>query len=124
MMSLTGQKRAASGVSVEVTAPPDVGRAEDLDVRGLVQHREIRADVGHVEVGRPPGCLCPVDQPGDGVALPQHVSKVEVTVQQALWRRRRTVPHRPIACRHRPGHRAHSGTSGTVDPLNEKVGGR
>ena len=87
-MSLTTQNRAASG-SVELPALPDVCRPEGLNVRGRVQHGEIRAQMGHVEVGRSPRCLRPVDQSRDGVVLPQDVAEVEVTVQQAVRRRRR-----------------------------------
>ena len=77
------------GVPVELPALPDVGRAEGLNVRGRVQHGEVRADMGHIEVGRSPRCLRPVDQSRNGVVLPQDVAEVEVTVQQAVRRRRR-----------------------------------
>ena len=88
MMSLIAQKRAASGS--ESSRPPrsNVRGAERLDVRRRVQHREIRAQVSDVEIGRPPRRLSPIDQSGDRVTLPQHVSKVEVAVQHAVQRRR------------------------------------
>ena len=124
-MSLTTQKRAASGSGS--SRPPcreyAARKASASAVR--VQHGEVGAGVGDVEVGRSPRRLGPVDQPGDRVALPQGVAEVEVAVQQPVRRRRRTG--RPDLDRLAATGRA-TGPSpappARAGPRKEKAGGR
>src|SRR5512132_3058132 len=42
-----------------------------------------------VQVRRPPGSLCPVDDAGDPIAFPQNVPGMKIAVHQAVsaWRR-------------------------------------
>jgi hypothetical protein len=89
-MSLTTPEPDGVGVGSELPAMLDVRRAEGRHVRSGVQHGEVTAQMGHVQVWRSPRHVRPVDQSCDGVVLPYEIAEVEVAVQQAVRRGRRS----------------------------------